>query len=217
MSKNRNRNLGASVLSGVVLSATLYLPISHASSNPYIGDIMMFAGNFCPRGWSNADGQLLAIASNEALFSLYGTTYGGDGRSTFALPDLRNRIPVGSGSGPGLTPRNIGQKGGRYSLNLDANNLAGHSHTATTNSTIMSSNLPGTSSDPVGTVMANDGGDEVYISNETPDSTMAESAVTSQTTVEATSGNSSVTVNTQQPYATVRYCVALVGVFPSRS
>ena len=215
MSKKRNRNLGACVLGGVVLSATLHLPKVHASANPYVGDIMMFASNFCPRGWANADGQLLAISDNDALFSLYGTTYGGDGRTTFALPDLRNRIPVGSGTSPGLSQRNIGQKGGRYSITLNENNLAGHSHIATTTSTLMSSNLPGTSSDPVGTVMANDGGDDVYIANETPDAIMATSAITSQTTVEASLGNSSITVDAQQPYITIRYCVALLGIYPS--
>lgn len=216
MSKKRNRNLGACVLGGMVLSASLHLPKVHASANPYIGDIMLFAGNFCPRGWANADGQLLAVNSNEALFSLYGTTYGGDGRTTFALPDLRNRVPVGSGQGPGLTTRNLGQKGGSYSITLTANNLAGHSHAATTTSNIMSSDLPGTTSDPVGTVMANDGGDDVYITSETPDATMATSAITSQTTIEPSLGNSSITVDAQQPYTTIRYCVALLGIFPSR-
>ncbi|MHA2174882.1 MAG: phage tail protein, partial [Candidatus Hodarchaeales archaeon] len=83
-----------------------------ASANPYLGEIILFAGNFAPRGWAFCDGQLLLISQNTALFSLLGITYGGDGRTTFALPDLRGRVPVHAGTGPGLTPRPLGQKGG---------------------------------------------------------------------------------------------------------
>ncbi|MHA1541609.1 MAG: tail fiber protein [Candidatus Hodarchaeales archaeon] len=83
-----------------------------ASAEPYLGEIVLFAGNFAPRGWAFCDGQLLPISQNTALFSILGTTYGGDGRTTFALPDLRGRVPVHAGTGPGLTPRPLGQKGG---------------------------------------------------------------------------------------------------------
>ena len=79
---------------------------------PFIGEIRMFAGNFAPRGWAFCDGQLLAVEQNAALFSILGTTYGGDGRSTFALPDLRGRAPIHAGTGPGLTQRRLGEKGG---------------------------------------------------------------------------------------------------------
>ncbi len=79
---------------------------------PFVGEIRMFAGNFAPRGWALCDGQLLPISSNTALFSLLGTTYGGDGRTTFALPDLRGRVPIHAGNGPGMTPRRLGQKAG---------------------------------------------------------------------------------------------------------
>jgi hypothetical protein len=85
---------------------------SRNSADPFIGEIIMFAGNFAPRGWAFCDGQLLAISSNSALFSLLGTTYGGDGRTTFGLPDLRGRVPVHEGTGLGLTPRILGQKAG---------------------------------------------------------------------------------------------------------
>ena len=80
------------------------------SSNPFLGEVILFAGNFAPRGWALCNGQLLSINENQALFSILGTTYGGDGRTSFGLPDLRGRVPVGAGSGPGLTPRNIGAK-----------------------------------------------------------------------------------------------------------
>lgn len=81
-------------------------------SEPFVGEIRMFAGNFAPRGWALCDGQLLAVSQNDTLFSLLGTTYGGDGSTTFGLPDLRGRVPVHAGTGPGLTPRNLGEKGG---------------------------------------------------------------------------------------------------------
>jgi microcystin-dependent protein len=85
---------------------------SRNAAEPFIGEIMIFAGNFAPRGWAFCDGQLLQIAQNSALFSLLGTTYGGDGRVTFGLPDLRGRAPIHKGSAPGLTPRILGQRGG---------------------------------------------------------------------------------------------------------
>ena len=88
------------------------------SSNPFLGEVILFAGNFAPRGWALCNGQLLSINENQALFSILGTTYGGDGRTSFGLPDLRGRVPVGAGSGPGLTPRNIGAKFGVESITL---------------------------------------------------------------------------------------------------
>ena len=97
-------------------------------SEPFIGEIMMFGGNFPPRNWAFCDGQLLPIAQNTALFSLLGTTYGGDGRTTFALPDLRGRVPVGVGSGPGLTPVSWGQRSGTETNTVTVNQLASHSH-----------------------------------------------------------------------------------------
>ena len=83
-----------------------------ASADPFIGEIVLFAGNFAPRGWAFCDGQLLPISSHQALFAILGTTYGGDGRTTFALPDLRGRVAVHAGAGPGLTPRRLGEIGG---------------------------------------------------------------------------------------------------------
>lgn len=98
-------------------------------SEPFVGEIRMFAGNFAPRGWAFCDGQLLAVSQNDALFSLLGTIYGGDGRTTFGLPDLRGRIPLHAGTGPGLSPRRLGAKGGAESVTLTVNQLPSHSHT----------------------------------------------------------------------------------------
>ena len=88
------------------------------SSDPFIGEVIMFAGNFAPRGWAFCDGQLLAISQHQALFSILGTTYGGDGRTTFGLPDLRGRVPLHVGNGPGLSSYRLGQKGGTESVGL---------------------------------------------------------------------------------------------------
>ena len=97
-------------------------------SEPFVGEIRMFAGNFAPRGWAYCDGQLLAVSSNDALFSLLGTIYGGDGRTTFGLPDLRGRIPIHTGTGPGLSQRRLGSKSGTEKETLTVNELPAHHH-----------------------------------------------------------------------------------------
>lgn len=99
------------------------------SWEPFLGTIGIFGFNFAPRGWAQCSGQLLPISSNQALFSLLGTIYGGDGRTTFALPDLRGRVPVNYGQGPGLSLYQIGQKGGAEQINIGIQNLPSHSHT----------------------------------------------------------------------------------------
>jgi len=101
-------------------------------SDPFLGEIIMFGSNFAPRGWALCDGQLLPISENSALFSLLGTIYGGDGRVTFGLPDLRGRVPIHEGEGPGLSNRNIGAKSGSASNTLNVNQLPSHDHVATT-------------------------------------------------------------------------------------
>ena len=97
-------------------------------AEPFIGEIRMFAGTFNPRGWSFCDGQLLSISQNEALFSLLGTVYGRHGRTTFALPDLRGRLPLHVGTGPGLSPRPLGQKSGQEKVGLNLSQIASHGH-----------------------------------------------------------------------------------------
>eukprot|EP00039_Didymoeca_costata_P032563 m.38369 g.38369 ORF g.38369 m.38369 type:complete len:318 (+) comp9423_c0_seq3:160-1113(+) len=107
------------------------LATAASADNCFYGEVRMFAGNFAPKNWALCDGQLLAIMEHQALFSILGTTYGGDGRTTFALPDLRGRFPMHSGSGAGLTRRNLGGKGGSEGHNLQTNQLPSHTHTAT--------------------------------------------------------------------------------------
>ncbi|MDF1702801.1 MAG: tail fiber protein, partial [Planctomycetota bacterium] len=100
-------------------------------SDPFLGQIVMFGGNFAPRGWALCDGQLLAISQYQALFSILGTTYGGDGRTTFGLPRMRGRSPVHAGTGAGLSPISLGELGGATSVTLSTAQLPAHTHAAT--------------------------------------------------------------------------------------
>jgi microcystin-dependent protein len=124
-------------------------------SEPYVGEIRMFAGNFAPRGWAFCDGQLLAVAQNDALFSLLGTIYGGDGRTTFGLPDLRGRVPIHAGSGPGLSPRRLGEKGGQEDVTLSLNELPQHDHM------LIGSNTDASTDEPAG-LMPGKAGEDIY-------------------------------------------------------
>lgn len=108
---------------------------------PFIGQIIMFGGTFAPRGWALCDGQLLAISSNSALFSILGTTYGGDGRTTFGLPGMRGRVPVHAGTGPGLPNVQLGARGGANQVTLAVNHLPSHTHPAPANSIDEDGNL----------------------------------------------------------------------------
>lgn len=186
-----------------------------AGSEPFVGDIMLFAGTFCPRGWASADGQLLAVSQNDALFSLYGTFYGGDGRTTFGLPDFRGRAIVGEGQGAGLTNRRLGEKSGNANFVVTASNLGGHTHAATTSSQFGASSAIGTVSAPAGLVLADDDGDDIY-NNAAADVTMSAASASSITRVDsAGSGISSTPI--EQPSLAIKYCVALVGIYPSRN
>jgi microcystin-dependent protein len=198
-----------------ILCLPMMSPNALAGSDPFIGDIILFAGNFCPRGWASADGQLLAISQNDALFSLFGTIYGGDGRSTFGLPDLRGRMIIGEGAGIGLTNRRLGAKSGSNNFVVTGNNLGGHTHAATTSSRFGASSAIGTVSDPAGLVLSNDDGDDIY-NNATADVTMSAASASSVTTIDLTGGSTSST-QAQQPSLAIKYCVALIGVYPSRT
>ncbi|TDS14362.1 microcystin-dependent protein [Maribacter caenipelagi] len=168
---------------------------------PFIGQIMMVGFNFAPRGWALCDGQLLSIASNSALFSLLGTTYGGDGRTTFGLPDLRGRLAVHVGQGPGLQNRAWGQRFGVENNFLTEANLPSHKHTV---------NLPAkeeaNAEVPTGNFIAGAGFDGF---GTTSDTTMATLPVSN------TGGN--VPITNMQPSLGIYYVIALVGIFPSRS
>ena len=186
---------------------------ANAGSDPYVGETMLVGFNFCPRGWATADGQLMPIAQNQALFSLLGTYYGGDGRTTFALPDLRGRVPINQGAGPGLSPVTIGQRGGAEAVGLSAANMPNHTHTATAASTL---NATGTASDagtPGGNVLSRSGSTHIY--NAGPATVpMGDSSVA--TTVTVNPAGSSQAFSIRNPYLGMQWCIALVGVYPSR-
>lgn len=175
-------------------------------SEPFIAQINIFAGNFAPRGWSLCDGQLLAISSNSALFSLVGTTYGGDGRTTFGLPDLRGRFPMHVGSGPGLTTRSWGTRSGTERETLTTAQTPNHTHSPTAKS----STEIGNTSSPTGAYPAQSNDGENNFSDSSAGN-MAANAVTSN----SIGGNQS--HNNMPPFLAVYFIIATVGLFPSRN
>ncbi len=174
-------------------------------SEPFTAEIRIFAGNFAPRGWAFCDGQLLPVAQNTALFSLIGTTYGGDGRTTTALPNLQGRAPMHPGRGPGLTARSLGEKVGVETVTLSEAQLPSHSHTA------RGATTPPTAGAPTNTsAMTRSSGGTVYHSNTT--SNLVDLA--SQTL--STTGGSQAHTNLQ-PFLAINFIIALVGLYPARS
>jgi len=170
-------------------------------AQPFIGQVKMFGGNFAPRGYALCNGQLLAIAQNDALFALIGTTYGGDGQTTFALPDLRGRIPLHQGQGAGLTNRIIGESAGTETVTLITSQLPVHTHTA------LGQSANGNQSSPAGGVWAASSLNEY--SNAAANASMNPSAVG------ANSGGQP--HQNVMPFLCVNFIIALEGIFPSRN
>lgn len=171
-------------------------------SEPFVGEIRMFAGNFAPRGWAFCDGQLLAVSQNDALFSLFGTIYGGDGRTTFGLPDLRGRIPVHAGSGPGLSPKRLGAKYGAEAVTLTVNQMPSHTHEP-----MQASTSAGVSNSASGNLPANSPSVDLWIED-------SQAANLSAQAVSQVGGSRSHT--NLMPFLCVHFIVALVGIYPSR-
>ncbi|HWE63356.1 MAG TPA: tail fiber protein [Chloroflexota bacterium] len=169
-------------------------------SNPFLAEIRIFAGNFAPKGWATCNGQILPISQNTALFSLLGTTYGGDGRSNFALPNLRGAAPLQRGQGPGLTLRDLGESGGEQTVTLLTSEMPAHTHSA----------FPGPGA---GTALspANDTWSAYrgFQFAATADSQMSPQAISV--------AGSSLPHNNMQPYLVLTFIIALQGVFPARS
>ena len=166
----------------------------------------MFAGNFAPRSFAFCDGQLLAINQNDALFALLGTTYGGDGRTTFALPDLRGRVPIHQGNGPGLTPRNMGNRAGNETEAVSLSQLASHTH-AMQGSTDFAADTS-----PAGNVPGTGAGSNLY---DAPAD--AADIVGMDDEAVLASGGSSQAHNNIMPFLCVNFIIALTGIFPSRN
>jgi len=182
-----------------------------AQSNPYIGQLADVGFGYCPRAWAEANGQLLVINSNDALFSLLGTTFGGDGRTTFGLPDLRSRNPVHVGTGPGVSSVRWGQRGGAETVTLNPLNLPSHTHAAT-------STLHATTAAQGGTAPANKAlaSAPAYSGGRSAPTLDAEMVAGSATSTLAPSGGN-IAFPTTDPFLVNRWCISLFGVYPSRN
>ncbi|RYZ19962.1 MAG: phage tail protein [Chitinophagaceae bacterium] len=190
--------------------------------DPILAEIKLFAGNFAPQGWYFCDGTTLAISQNQALFSLLGTTYGGDGVSTFKLPDLRGRVPVHAGAGqagPGLSPYQPGQVGGTENNSLNTTNMPAHVHPLAGTAQLMVKNANADSAAPAkNTVLGivNDGQREAAqypaYATGTPDTTLNDGSIGGTTGM----AGGSQPFNNMQPYLALNYIIAYEGVYPSR-
>lgn len=180
----------------------------------YIGIVKMFAGNFAPKGWLFCQGQILPIAQYTAVFSLLGTTYGGNGTTTFALPDLRSRVPVGTGQGPGLSNYVSGQMGGVENVTLIQPEMPAHTHVAVVN---VSSNLGGTNN-PIGKVPGTVQAQVDRTGSPFPVNAYADaptgSASPDSTTILPAGGNQA--HNNLQPYLGMNYIICMEGIYPPR-
>lgn len=178
-------------------------------SEPFLGTIMIWPINFSPRGWAFCEGQTLAIGTNTALYSLLGTTYGGNGQTTFALPDLRGRIPVGAGQGPGLSPYTLGQKAGTESVTLQSANLPPHSHACMAYAEDGTASKPSQNSLPAGLV-GTEGRPPPPVNGYAPQGTpvmLGQTSVTGQ----------GIPFDNHAPYLALNFAIALEGIYPSRN
>ncbi len=173
-------------------------------SNPFVAEIRIFPFNFAPQGWAFCDGQILPLSQNTALFSLLGTTYGGDGKSNFALPNLQGSAPMHPGQGPGLSLHDLGETGGSDSVSLLESELPSHSHP------VMAAALLGTAQTPSATLgLARSRGYAAYSPTTTGLTSLSPSAIA------PTGGDQP--HNNLMPYLTLNFCIALQGVYPPRT
>lgn len=174
-------------------------------SQPYLGEIRLFGFGRVPTGWFACNGQLISIAENDALYALLGTTYGGDGISTFGLPDLRGRVPVHQGTGTGLSPYVLGQRAGTESVTLIGQQMPQHTHT------MVATTLTATAKTPAATLeLGALNGDVLYVTDTSGAAAFAANALS----VSAAGGSQP--HENQMPTLTVQYCIAQYGVFPSQ-
>lgn len=172
-------------------------------ADPFVAEIRIFPFNFAPRGWAFCDGQILPLSQNTALFALLGTTYGGDGKSNFALPDLQGNAPMFWGQGPGLSLRDLGETGGSETVSLLESEIPSHSHAW------MASNQPAEDRAPAGEILGRSVGASLYQTTTTGLQALSPNAV-------APAG-ADAPHNNMMPYLTLSFCIALQGVFPPRT
>jgi microcystin-dependent protein len=175
-------------------------------SDPYLGEIRAFGFNFPPQGWFRCDGSLQSIANYDALFALLGTTYGGDGQNTFGLPDLRGRLPLHQGQGPGLSNYVIGQVGGTETVTVTSPQMPAHTHALLATTASAASTTPGNTMVPAGNIV-----ETMYAT----DLTGATASVMSAQSTSTTTGSQP--HDNTMPTLTVSYCICYAGIFPSRN
>ena len=171
-------------------------------ADPFMAEIRIFPFNFAPKGWAWCNGQLIPISQNTALFSLLGTTYGGDGKSTFALPNLQGRAPMHPGQGPGLSLHDLGETGGAETVTLLESENSAHPHT------LLASALPADQPVPTGNYTATPSADNIYGGAAFP--------IEGDASALSIAGGSQ-PHNNMQPYLTVNFCIAMQGVYPPRN
>jgi microcystin-dependent protein len=172
-------------------------------ADPFVAEIRIFPFNFAPKGWAFCDGQLLPLSQNTALFSLVGTTYGGDGKSTFALPDLRGRAPMHPGQGQGLSPRVLGETGGRETAMLSESEMPAHSHSMIAQSALATGKTPA--------------GNSLARANKGQAFAPASANVVAMASQVLASTGGQAPHNNMMPSLTMSFCIALQGIFPPRS
>jgi microcystin-dependent protein len=173
-------------------------------ADPFVAEIRIFPFNFAPKGWAFCDGQLLPLSQNTALFSLLGTTYGGDGKSNFALPDMQGNAPMHPGQGPGLSLHDLGETGGSETVSLLESEIPAHSHAQ------MAASVSATKSDPTGNSFAR-------VSGATPFLPPAGAPLAQMSDNVIAPAGGDQPHNNMQPYLTLSFCIALQGVFPPRT
>ena len=182
-----------------------------------LATMCVFAGNFAPRGYALAQGQLLSIAQNTAVFSLLGTTYGGDGRTSFGLPDTRGRALIGAGHGPGLSNYPLGAKGGVETVNLTVAQMPSHTHSASTTVTATANaNSRGNTDNPSGAVWARKARDADY-SSSAPNVSMSAAAISASANTSVSNTGGSQAHENRMPYIAMNWIITLQGTFPSRN
>ncbi len=204
------RNTIKTIISAALVALGLvpFMSVKPAKAQePFVGQVTYFAGNFAPRGWAFCDGQLLAVSQNDALFSLLGTTYGGDGRTTFGLPDMRGRILMHAGNGPGLSQHRLGSKGGSENITLTLPELGVHSHSAT-----LKASSVGADGTSAGGALFGQSVVDMYLQSA---SNLDEILASSSLVGTAAGGNRSDT--NMMPYNNVHCIIALFGIYPSRN
>lgn len=194
------------VLAAGGFSLALTAPVHAQADTQYIGQVSAFAGNYCPRNWAPADGTLIAISTNSALFSLLGTYYGGNGTTNFALPDLRGRRPVSYGDGPGIGTYDLGQTAGTTQFTLTTDNLPSHNHVGMSRA----AQAQGDTQNPADNSLATTPVTPIY--NKGAPTTDMDVG-----TVGLANTGGGQPVNKVSPYLVMRWCVAMFGIYPSRN